>query len=208
MARTPENENATRDRQYTTGWQADTAYNKATEDVNQFNRNENTLQRGGNVGANPYKSADYLANVNKQEADSLNGATNAGKTALLDANRKGGGGNSGATTGAISGLALQRARLADKLSTDRTTENYGKNLDWQRFLASAPLQGAHAETGLLGPTIGANASLNKDLTGYGMQQQAEWYKQLSQLEQLAKTAASAGTSAATGGAGVGGFGEG
>jgi hypothetical protein len=208
MARTPENENITRDREFTTGYQADTAYNKAQSDVGQFNQNQETLARGGQVGANPYKSADYLANVNREQADTLNGATNAGKTELLDANRKAGGGNTGATTGAIAGLALNKARLASRMSTDRAVSDQGKNLEWQRYLASQPLNAAKSEEGLFSPALGANASYNGDLTKYGLAQQQFWYDQLKQMEQAAKTAASAGVSAGTGGAGVGGFGEG
>lgn len=208
MARTPENANITRNREFTTGWQADTAYNKAQSDINQFDRNEQVLERGGQVGRNPYKSADYLANVNKLEANSLDAATNAGKTALLDANRRAGGGNTAATTGAIAGLALKKGRLANELSSNRAANDYEKNLSWQRYLAGLPLESAHSEESLYGPALSANASYNSDLTKYGLQQQKQWYDELTQLEQLGKAAASAGVKAATGGAGIGGFGEG
>ena len=145
MGRTPMNENIIRNENQTT-------FGNMQNELSTYNKNVGTLERGGQVGANPYQDPTYLANVNKDQANRIDAATNEGKTALLDANRRGGGGNTGATTGAISGLALNKARMASGMSADRATADYGKNLDWQKYLASAPLAPYSAQSSLAGST--------------------------------------------------------
>jgi hypothetical protein len=57
MARTDENQNITRQAEFDTSAQQDQAFKRGQGQVSQFENNENTLNRGGQVAANPWESA-------------------------------------------------------------------------------------------------------------------------------------------------------
>lgn len=206
-ARTPENENITRNSEATAQAQDKQAFDTGQADIGQYNTNIDTLDKGGQVAANPWKSAGYLSNVNRLQAGALDSETNAGTNELQQLNRRTGGLNTGATIGATKDLALQKSRLGDQLSAERAVGDFGKNVNYQTAMASAPLNAASAESPYYGASSSLVGSTNKDLTSYGTQSQAYLYSLYNKALQAAATAASAGTSAATGGAGIGGYGE-
>ncbi|MGC1647236.1 MAG: hypothetical protein WA741_15575 [Candidatus Sulfotelmatobacter sp.] len=182
MARAPENENITRNAETN-------AENQANQSFGQYQTNLGTLEKGGQVAANPWKSAGYLSNVNRLQSGALNAETNAGENELQQTNHRTGGLNSGATIGATKDLALAKTRLGSQLTSERAANDFGKNVNYQTHMAEAPLAPYDAATNLVGET-------NKDLTGYGMQSQHYLYSLYDKAMQAAATAASAGDGAA------------
>jgi hypothetical protein len=212
MARTGQNENTQANQQYSaeqqqafnTGQAANTkaisdstAQQKATFDAGQrevgaFDRNISTLDKGGQVAANPWQSAGYLANVNKLQSGALNSEENAGKEELQRNNLRTGGLNSGATIGATKGLALNKMRLGEQLSAERSAGDFNKNVDYQQVMARAPLEGAGATSpyfagatsgrdaalgnlgGYFGSAVGGQSGALKNLTDYGIASYGPW----------------------------------
>lgn len=172
MARTGVDEN--RDANTTYKGQANTAFGKAQSAIGEFEGNQKKLRAGQDVGANPWKSADYLANVNKLEAGALNAETNAGADELARLNLRTGGLNTGATAGAIRDLKLQKMRLADSLGAQRYTNDFSKNLDWQRYLAGAPLAVSDAESPYYSGAVSGRAGALKNLTDLGIASYGPW----------------------------------
>ena len=208
MARTPENENLSRETYQDERSQQQRAYQSAQTDVGKFNKNIDTLDKGGEVAADPFLNAGYLANQNRVTSYETEGENASAKQALEDQNRRTGGQNTGATQATIADLARGKMRFNNQLQAQRSAQDYRSNLDYQQHMAEMPLQAAGAEGGLYGvATSGRNATGN-NLTQYGLQQQEEWYKILNQGIQAAKAVASMGVGAATGGGGIAGFGEG
>lgn len=208
MSRTPENENLTRQTAQDERSQQTQSYRAANTDIGQFGKNIGTLEKGGEVGADPFLSAGYLANQNRLTSYATEGENDSAKTALEDQNRRTGGQNTGATQATIADLARGKMRMGNQLQAQRGAEDYKSNLGYQQYLAGAPLQQASAEGNLYNTATGGRNATGNNLTQYGLQQQKEWYDLLNQSIQAGKAAASAGVNAATGGAGVGGFGEG
>lgn len=133
-------------------------------DINQFGANITKLASGKQVGANPYQNPAYLANEAQLQAGALSGENAAADSQLRQANRRSGGLNTGSTQGEISGLALQKMRLADQLTAGRAAGDYGKNIQFQQFLAQAPLSAASAEQGAFGTATQGNTSTIANLT--------------------------------------------
>ncbi|SRR6266851_10355913 len=208
MARTGENQNITRQAEFDTSAQQDQAFKRGQGEISQFDQNQATLNRGGQVAANPWESARYLSNVNRLQSGALNSEENAGDAKLQQVNRRTGGTNTGATIGAQKELSLDKMRLGTQLSSERAAGDFNKNVAFQQHQAEAPLEGAHAEAPYYGSAVAGTVGLNKELTAYGLQSQAYTYKMYDLAMKAAQAAASAGVNAATGGAGVGGFGEG
>jgi hypothetical protein len=196
MARTPENENITRNSEATAEAQDKQAFGTGQSAIAQYNQNIGTLEHGGQVAANPWKSAGYLSNVNRLQAGALDSEENAGKDALQRENLRTGGLNTGATIGAQKDLSLRKMRLGDVLSAERSAGDVGKNVQYQTGMAEAPLRAAAAESPYYGASTGLVGSTNKDLTGYGMQSQHYLYTLYDKALQAAATAASAGAGAA------------
>ena len=200
MARIPENENLSRQANQDYRTQQGTAYNRAQTEVGQFGKNINTEARGGQVGADPFLSAGYLANQNRLTSYATQGENDSARQALEDQNRRTGGQNTGATQATIADLARGKMRFGNQLNAQRAQQDFGKNLDYQQYLAGAPLQQAGLEGNLYGTATGGRSATGQDPTQYGTQQQAEWYKILNQGINSAKAAANVGVGAATGGA--------
>lgn len=212
MSRTFQNENISRaDNQNFEGQQTK-AVGKENAAIDQFGTNVKTLERGGQVGANPWESADYLANQNRLTSNAVSGENDAAKQSLVDLNQRTGGRNTGATVGGITQLAGNKMRLGNQLSALRAQQDFGKNVDYQQYLAGTPLQAASAEGQIAGTATTGVDSTGNNLTQYGIEQMQERQKQIQMAEKAAAAAAtmgaSAGVSAATSGAGFGGFGEG
>jgi hypothetical protein len=168
------------------------AFTQSMKNVDLFGGNIAKLTAGKDVGANPYQTPAYLANEAQLQSGALEGENAAADTQLRQANRRSGGLNTGSTQGEISGLALQKMRLADQLTAGRSAQDYEKNIAFQRFLASAPLSAASATGGLFGTsTSGQNSSLG-DLTQFGLAS----YGPYNQLIQGALAGAGAGAGAA------------
>lgn len=198
MARTGEAEAKTA--QGTYAGQADQAYTAGQGDLTQYRGDIAKLASGRDVGANPYQNPAYLGNEAKLQANALDAASSAGATDLRLANRRSGGLNTGATQGAISGLALQKMRLGDQFTAQRGSEDYGKNIAFQQFLANAPLNAAKGEEGMYGTaTVGQTAN-EHELNQYGLQSNQAWLSLRNQLIMAAMKAA-AGAAGAAGGAG-------
>ena len=188
MARTEEEKLTEQDRATAAG-EAKQAFGTGQAAIGQFNQNEGTLNRGGEVAANPWKSAGYLSNVNRLQSGALNSATNAGVNDIQATNRRTGGLNSGATIGATKDIALEKSRLANQLSAERSSNDFNKNVQYQQSQAQAPLGVAQAESPYFGTGQGGVNALNSDLTQYGMLQQQQFDKATAGA---ASTAAQAG----------------
>jgi hypothetical protein len=190
MSRTPENENLSREANQDYRGQQQTAFGGAEKDIGQFRQNLATLGKGGQVGADPFQSPGYLANQNRATSYALEGENAAAKQNLEDLNRRTGGQNTGATEATIADLARGKMRLGNQLNAQRSATDYGRNLDWQRYLAGAPLQSAAEQANLYGTATGGRNATGHDLTEYGKAQQQEWYNILQQGINAAKAAAS------------------
>jgi hypothetical protein len=200
VARTPENENLSRQANQDYRTQQGETYNRAQTEIGQFGKNISTLDKGGQVAADPFLNAGYLANQNRLTSYATEGENDSAKQALEDQNRRTGGQNTGASQATIADLARGKMRLGNQLNAQRSAQDFGRNLDYQQYLAGAPLQQAGLERGLYGTATGGRSATGHDLTQYGTQQQAEWYKILNQGINAAKAAANVGVGAATGGA--------
>ena len=184
MSRTPENENIIRN-------ENQTSYNDMQKSLGQYESNIGTLSRGGAVGANPYETPSYLADQNKLVADATSGANSAAKQQLELQNRRSGGQNTGATNATVANLALGKMRLGNQELTQQRAQDYGKNLQWQQYLAGAPLNVANAQEGV------ANASIPA-LSNYALAQQKEWYNNINQGLQAVDSGVNAAGGAITG----------
>lgn len=204
MSRTPENENLSRETYQDERHQQQLAYQGAQADVGQFNKNTDTLEKGGSVAADPFLNAGYLANQNRLQSYATEGENDAAKQSLEDSSRRSGGQNTSATQATIADLARGKMRLGNQLTAQRSGQDYRSNLDYQQHMAEAPLQAAGAEGNLYGVATGGRNSTGQDLTKYGLQQQAEWYSILNQGIAAAKAAGTMGLSSLAGGAGTGG----
>jgi hypothetical protein len=188
MSRTPENENLSREANQDYRGQQKQTFGNAEKDILDYSKNVNTLRQGGQVGADPFQSPGYLANQNRVTSYALEGENAAGKQNLEDLNRRTGGQNTGATQATIADLARGKMRLGNQLNAQRSATDYGRNLDWQKYLAGAPLQSAAAQSGLYGIATGGRSATGHDLTEYGKAQQQEWYKILDQMINSGKAA--------------------
>lgn len=106
MSRTPENENIIRNENQTQASEASAAYQDSQKALSEYGSNMGTLERGGEVGADPYETPAYLANQNKLSADVTSGENSAAKQQLEMSQRRAGGQNTGATQATIANLAL------------------------------------------------------------------------------------------------------
>lgn len=184
MARTSENEEATRKEQATAATESQSAFNTAQGDIGQFNQNQAILNRGGQVSVNPWQSAGYLANQNRLQSTALNQETNAGTADLQRANLRSGGLNGAVTAGATKDLALKKMRLADTLSAERSSDDFNKNVSYQQGQASAPLQSAGAESPFYGSANNLEGSTLGDLQKY-QQSKFSWNGLLNNAVQAA-----------------------
>lgn len=208
MSRTFQNENISRQENQQDMQDQQQSYRAGQGDIGQYTKNISTLERGGNVGANPWMSADYLANQNRLTSNTVSGENAAAKQNLVDLNQRTGGRNTGATIGGITQLAGGKMRMGNELNAQRAQEDFGKNVQYQQYLAGAPMQAASAEGGLYGTATQGEDATESDLTKYGIEQMQERQKNIEAAEKAATAAATMGVSAYTGGAGFGGFGEG
>lgn len=195
MARVSENENLARQAEKNAEGESTSSFNAAQSDIGQFNRNQTTLNRGGEVAANPWLSAGYLANQNRLQSTALNQEENAGKADLQRANLRSGGLNGAVTAGATKDLALKKMRLADTLSAERSSSDFGKNVNYQQEQAGAPLMAARAEDPLFATSSGLVGSSNNDLLGY----QNKKFNWNAVLMQAMSNAQKAGEAASAGG---------
>jgi hypothetical protein len=141
--------------------EANQTFGAEQSDISKFGQNIAQLAAGKQVGANPYQNPAYLANQAQLQSGVLSGANAAADTQLKQSNRRSGGLNTGSTQGAISGLALQKMRLGDELTAQRSSNDYAKNIAFQQYLANAPITAAGAEQGAFGTaTQGQSSALN------------------------------------------------
>jgi hypothetical protein len=175
-ARTPENENITRNAENNAQGQANQSFTAAQQDLTQANQDQTNLRAGKMVGADPYLNPQYLAAVNRLRSGSLNEATNAGDQQVRALNARTGGMNGTATTGAIAKLALDKARLGNQLGSEQTAGDWTKNIGYQLTLAQQPLEAARAQAPFYGSSTGLVGATNSDLTKYGTASQAFNYE--------------------------------
>lgn len=172
MARTGQDEAAAANKTYNAEEQ--TAFNQGQSDIGQFNQNESTLNRGGMVATDPWKSAGYLSNVNRLQSGALNSETNSATDALQRTNRRTGGFNTGAVVGAQKGLALDKMRMGSEMSAGRAAQDFNKNVNYQQSQAQAPLAAAGAESPYFGGAVSGQGGALKDLTDFGMASYGPW----------------------------------
>jgi hypothetical protein len=146
VARTPENENLSRQANQDYRTQQGETYNRAQTEIGQFGKNISTLDKGGQVAADPFLNAGYLANQNRLTSYATEGENDSAKQALEDQNRRTGGQNTGASQATIADLARGKMRLGNQLNAQRSAQDFGRNLDYQQYLAGAPLQQAGLTT--------------------------------------------------------------
>jgi len=200
VTRIPENENLSRQANQDYRGQQQQAFDTSQQDIGQFTKNVGVLEKGGQVGADPFLSGGYLANQNKLTSYATQGENDAAKQALEDQNRRTGGQNTGATQATIADLARGKMRLGNQLNAQRSAQDYRSNLDYQKYIAETPLQAAGAEGGLYGTATAGRSATGNNLTEYGKAQQQEWYKILDQMINSGKAVAGAelgGTSPAS-----------
>jgi hypothetical protein len=173
MARTEE-EQTTEAAQKTAAAEAQQAFQTGQSGVGQYEQNEATLNKGGDVAANPWLSAEYLSNQNRLQSGALNSATNAGTNMIQQNNRRTGGLNSGATIGAVKDITGEKMRLGNQLSAERSANDFNKNVSYQQGQAQAPLAVTQAESPYFGTGQGGVNSLNNNLTQYGMLAQQQF----------------------------------
>jgi hypothetical protein len=142
VARTPENENLSRETYQDERHQQQLAYQSAQTDVGQFNKNTDTLEKGGQVAADPFLNAGYLANQNRLQSYATEGENDAAKQSLEDSDRRSGGQNTSATQATIADLARGKMRLGNQLTAQRSAQDYRSNLDYQQHMVEMPLQAA------------------------------------------------------------------
>lgn len=172
MARTGSQENKTAN---TTDAAAAAAANQTAQTaVGQANKNIATLNAGQPVAANPWMNPGYLGNVNRLQSGALNAETNAGTQQLQLNNRRTGGLNTGATTGAIRDLSLNKMRLADQLGAERSASDWTKNIAYQQQQALAPLNIAQAESPFYGSSLSGQGQALGNLTQLGIASYGPW----------------------------------
>jgi len=154
----------------TYGAQSQQAFNAEQGDIGQYNKNIGTLESGQNVGANPFQQTGYLSNVNKLQSEALDTSAASGKSEMQRWNRATGGLNSSQVPLAQRDIGLQTGRLADTLSAQRSASDYRSNLNWQQYLAGAPLAAAGAEGGAYGTATGGQGNALNNLTSLSGQQ--------------------------------------
>lgn len=172
MARSGSNEN--KEANQTFKQQGQTAFQGGQAAIKNYNAGESTLEAGGSVGANPFKSADYLGNENKLQSESLNTANDAAKAQMNQFNLSTGGLNSSATPLAIRDASLQKGRLADQLTAERAANDFRSNLSWQQQLLQNRLQPAGAESPYYGTAVGGRNSSLGNLSQLGVAAYSPW----------------------------------
>lgn len=179
MARTGQDENTAANK--TDAAQKTTAFNAGQAGVSAYNANEAKINSGQNVATNPYLNPTYLSAVNRQQAGALDANNSAAKYQLNTLNQRTGGLNTGATQGAIRDLSLQKMRLGDQLSSQRTAQDWQNNIGYQLQQAQAPLATTSAESPYYGTaTTGQNAALG-NLTQFGLASYGPWTSAISAL---------------------------
>jgi hypothetical protein len=166
MARVGQSENTAAQKNFSS--EQNQAFGSAQSDIGRFRQNQDTLNRGGQVAANPWQSAGYLSNVNRLQSGALNSEENAGNDALARTNRRTGGLNTGATIGAEKELGLDKMRLGTQLSSERAAGDFGRNVGYQESRARAPLDAAQAESPFFGGAVSGQSGTLKNLTDYGL----------------------------------------
>lgn len=147
-----------------------TAFNAGQTAVTQATKNDATLNAGGQVAANPYTNPGYLATVNRLQAGALNANNDAARYQLEATNRRTGGLNTGATAGAVRDIALQKMRLGDQLSAQRSATDWQNNIGYQLQRAHAPLEIAQAESPYYGTATSGQGAALGNLTQFGIAQ--------------------------------------
>jgi len=158
----------------TYGGEATGAYNTAQGDIGQFNTNVGTLEKGGNVAANPWQNPAYLSNVNRLQSGALNAEANAGQNQIAQLNRRTGGMNNTAAYGAQQQITQNTQRLADQLSAERAASDYNKNVQYQMGMATLPLAGAQAEAPFYGSSVQGQGDALRNLTSTGIASYGPW----------------------------------
>jgi hypothetical protein len=190
--------------------QANQAFATGQQGVNDFLANQSKLDKGQQIGPNPWQSAGYLGNVTNLQADALDSANNATGTQLARTNRATGGLNSNATNAERTNLGLQKMRLASQLTAGRAAGDYDKNIAYQQYLAGAPLQAAGAEAPYYNTGTNATVASTGQRIGIGQESQNFWQNLISGGAGAVAGGLTGGVSGALGGLakGVGGSGGG
>lgn len=196
MARTGSDENKQANQQMQA--QQKKAFDTGQAGVNEFNTNYATLKSGGQIAPNPWKSADYLGNVNRLQSGALNAEEDAGRDELTRLNLRTGGLNDTATTGAITDLKLRKMRLADQLSAERAATDFNRNLIYQTQLAEMPLEATNAESGYYGTATSGRGTALKNLTDLGIAAYGPWTAAIAAAGQAGSAAINKGASGGSG----------
>lgn len=166
-----------------------TSFGGAQQDLAQAKTDQGNLREGKDVGANPYLNPQYLAAVNQLRAGSLNQQNNAADQQLREQQRRSGGMNGTATTGAIEKIAGDKMRLGSQLGAEQTAGDWTKNIGYQLQLAQQPLEQARLQGGLYGTATGGRGDALRNLTNLGLGAYGPWMAMINGAKQAAAGAA-------------------
>lgn len=172
MARTGQDEASAANKDTTA--QQKEAYATGQESVNAGKSALATLLQGKDIAKNPFQNPGYLSNVNRLQANSLDASQEAANADMEAANKRTGGLNSGATAGAEKDLALQKMRLADQLSAERSANDYRSNLTYQQQQLQNLWTPAQLESGYYGTSTSGRSAAVGDLTQFGLASYGPW----------------------------------
>jgi hypothetical protein len=158
----------------TYGGQSQTAFNNENADITKYNANEAKLAAGSDVGADPFKSTSYLSNVNKLQSEALDTAADSAKSEMARRSRATGGINNSQVILGQRDVGLQTGRLGDTLSAARAANDYKSNLQWQQYLAQAPLAAAQLSGQQYGTATAGQGNALNNLTQLSGQQYGLW----------------------------------
>lgn len=144
---------------------------------------------GQDIAADPFKKPEYLANVNRLQANSLDASQESANAELQAENKRTGGLNATGTAGTIKDLALKKMRLADTLSSQRAQGDYRSNLDYQQNMLQNILQPAGIESGYFGTATGGRSAANDNLAKFGVASYGPWTAAISAAGAAAAAAA-------------------
>lgn len=148
------------------------------------------LASGQNIGADPFKNAGYLGNVNKLQSSALDTADDAAKQTMESENRRTGGLNTSGTMATEKDLALGKMRLGDQLTAERSANDYRSNIGYQQQLLQDTYQPAELEAPYYGTATTGRDSALGNLTQLGIASYGPWMSAI----QAAGGAASTGLS--------------
>lgn len=125
------------------------SFARANAATDWFNQGQKQLESTGAVAANPYKNPEYLRNQNILTAGNTS-AGNAGAKEALDTEASRTGVNTAGRKATLMDLARKNTMARTQYQAGQAADDYGRNLDWQKFLLGSRLAPAGVDTQMYG----------------------------------------------------------